>query len=121
MSHVGPRPLSAGDGFGWNAAPEVTDYEVKSALTGRKVARDTFIDGQVRARLLRVESDDIVERMERCGIRGRSARGAVSVVGMVSGQAETASGNSVSWGQIAFLNEILSSLAKRGGGRPARQ
>lgn len=72
------------------ATTEITDKEVWSALVGHEVGRDTFLDGQIRARQLRDQSEDIVDRMERCGVRGRSSRDAVSIIGLVSGQVERA-------------------------------
>jgi len=84
-----PKALSSKDGFGWNdTTSEITDKEVWSALVGREVSRDVFLDGQIRARQLREQSETIVMRMERCGIKGRSGRGGVSIVGLVSGEAE---------------------------------
>jgi len=59
-------------------------------MIGREVGRESFLDGQICARQLRLQSDAIVERMERCGLQGRSTRGGVSFVGLVSGQAELA-------------------------------
>jgi hypothetical protein len=70
--------------------PEISDKEIWNTLVGRGVSRDTFIDGQIRERELRNQSDAIVERMERCGLQGRSARGGVSIIGLVSGQVEKA-------------------------------
>lgn len=72
------------------AAPEITDKEVWASLVGREVNRDTFLDSQVRARQLREQSEEIVERLERCGLKGRSGRDAVSIIGLVSGQVERA-------------------------------
>ncbi len=85
------RNLNSEDGYGWNdSTSEISDKEVWSALVGREVSRDVFIDGKIRARELRKQSDAVVDRMERCGIQGRSARGGVSIVGLVSGEAELA-------------------------------
>lgn len=72
------------------AAPEITDKEVWTSMVGREVGRDTFLDGQIRARQLREQSEDIVERLERCGLQGRSGRDDVTVIGLVSGQVERA-------------------------------
>ena len=85
------KALTAVDDYGWNdPAPEISDKEVWKSLVGREVGRESFLNGQIRARQLKDQSNAIVERLERCGLQGRSARGGVTVVGMVSGKAELA-------------------------------
>jgi len=86
-----PKKNNKEDGFGWNAGPgEISNREINESLIGREVARDTYLDGRIRERQLRNQSEDIIERLERMGIQGRVARGDTSVVGLVSGQAELA-------------------------------
>ncbi len=59
-------------------------------MVGHEVGRETFLDGQIRARQLRDQSENIVDRMKRCGLQGRPSRDAVSIIGLVSGQVERA-------------------------------
>lgn len=85
------KPLSAKDNYGWSEkATEICNQEIWGTLIGREVGREAFLDGQIRERQLRQQSDEIVDRLERCGIQGRSSRGGVSIVGLVSGQAQKA-------------------------------
>lgn len=84
-----PKELTAKDGFGWDAGKnEITSKEIWEQMIGREVARDTFLDSQIKARQLRDQSDALVSRLERMGIQGRTTRGETAVVGLVSGEAE---------------------------------
>jgi len=71
----------------------INDREINESLIGREVSRDTYLDGRIRERQLREQSEAIIERLERKGIQGRTVRGVrgeTCVVGLVSGQAELA-------------------------------
>lgn len=86
-----PPTQSPKDEFGWEAGPrEITCKEIDQLLIGREVARDTWIDGQSRARQLHEQSEDLVRRLERIGIQARTERDETVFVGLVSGQAERA-------------------------------
>lgn len=86
-----PKENTKSDNHGWNAGPrEITSREINEALIGREVGRDTYLDGRIRERQLREQSEQVVERLERMGIQGRLTRGDVAYVGLVSGQAEPA-------------------------------
>ena len=86
-----PKENTKSDNFGWNAGPrEITSREINETLIGREVARDTYLDGRIRERQLKEQSEHIIRRLERMGIQGRTARGETCVVGLVSGQAELA-------------------------------
>ena len=63
--------------------------ELLTTLTGHEVPREPFLDSLIRKRQLREQSEAIVDRMERCGISGRTGRDPVSIVGMVTGRADT--------------------------------
>tara|TARA_R110002110_G_scaffold339227_1_gene549648 strand:+ start:795 stop:2147 length:1353 start_codon:yes stop_codon:yes gene_type:complete len=86
-----PKRNDGRDAFGWNAGPdEISTREVNATLTGVEIARASFIEGRSRDRQLREQSEDIAQRLERVGIRARNERDAMTVVGLVSGQAEKA-------------------------------
>ncbi|HEY9080019.1 hypothetical protein [Magnetovibrio sp.] len=86
-----PKQNTKADDFGWKAGPkEISCKEINESLIGREVARDTYLDGRIRERQLREQSEAIIERLERMGIQGRLTRGDTAVVGLVSGQAELA-------------------------------
>ncbi|MBT6219741.1 MAG: hypothetical protein HOI45_08440, partial [Rhodospirillaceae bacterium] len=72
----------------YSLPPVATDKEINLALIGKEVDRDGFIDGKIRERELKRQSDAIVARMERGGIKGRTERGELTIIGMVSGQTE---------------------------------
>lgn len=81
--------LTANDAFGWNPSTNViTSKEIWETMIGREVGRDTFLDSQIKARLLRDQSDELVARLESMGIQGRTARGETAVVGLVTGEVE---------------------------------
>lgn len=85
-----PMPkLEREDNCGWNAGPkEITFKELGEALIGREVARDAFLDGLSRKRQLKEQTQDIIDRLERVGIAGRTYGRETAIVGLVSGQAE---------------------------------
>jgi len=86
-----PKEKSAKDDFGWDAGKnEITSGEIWETMIGLEVARDTFLDNQIKARELREQSDALVSRLERMGIQGRTPRGETAVVGLVTGEAERA-------------------------------
>jgi len=86
-----PKEQSAKDAFGWDAGKnEITSGEIWETMIGLEVARDTFLDNQIKARELRDQSDALVSRLERMGIQGRTPRGETAVVGLVTGEAERA-------------------------------
>lgn len=86
-----PPTISAKDNYDWNAGPrEISSKEINQSLIGREVARDSWIDGQRRARQLREQSDDFVRRLERVGIQARTERDETTIVGLVSGKVERA-------------------------------
>lgn len=86
-----PKGNTKSANFGWNAGPrEITNREINEALIGREVARDTYLDGRIRERQLKEQSERIIVRLERMGIQGRTTRGDTCFVGLVSGQAELA-------------------------------
>lgn len=86
-----PKELSGEDCYGWKAGPEEINSRVADELLiGREVARDTFIDGRIRERQLREQSEKLVERLEKMGISGRTVRGETTIIGLVSGEAERA-------------------------------
>lgn len=86
-----PKENTLKDAFGWNAGKnEITNKEIWETMIGREVARDTFLDNQIKARELRDQSDKMVSRLERMGIPARTARGETAVVGLVTGKAERA-------------------------------
>ena len=62
----------------------ISSDELATALIGHEVPREPFLDGLIRKRQLREQSEAIVDRMERCGISGRTGRDPVSIVGMVT-------------------------------------
>lgn len=67
----------------------ITSKELASTLIGHEVPREPFLDSQTRKRKLREQSEAIADRMERCGISGRTGRKPVSIVGMVTGEVDT--------------------------------
>lgn len=84
-----PKENTAEDGFGWNAGPkEITSRAINEALIGREVSRACYVDSQARKRELKQQSEDLIARLERIGIDGRSGDGNTFMVGLVSGQAE---------------------------------
>lgn len=86
-----PPINSAKDNFGRNTGPrEITSREIERCMIGREVSRDTWVDGQRRARLLRDQSEDFVRRLERIGIKARSDRDETTIVGLITGRAERA-------------------------------
>lgn len=86
-----PKENTKADNYGWNAGPrEITSREINETLIGREVARDTYLDGRIRERQLREQSEHIIRRLERMGIQGRTVRGETCFVGLVSGEAELA-------------------------------
>jgi hypothetical protein len=95
--------------------PAVSDRELNAAMIGREVNRDHFIDGQISARLLMEQSETMADRLERCDMQGRSSRGEVTVVGMVSGQAESSTDfrntNLIPVQQSRNVRDILKSIS----------
>lgn len=87
--HALPLPKGErADNCGWNAGPkEITAKEIGEAMIGREVARDTFLDGQRRERLLKEQTEDLIARLERVGIDGRTYGRETAIVGLVTGQA----------------------------------
>lgn len=83
-----PKAQSAKDEYGWEAGPrEITVKEIDDALIGREVSRDTFLDGLSRERQLKEQTEDIVRRLARVGIEGRTFGRDTAIVGLVSGKA----------------------------------
>ena len=58
------------------------------AMVGHDVGEDNYSESKTRKQKILNQSEAIVQRMERCGLQGRSVRGGVSIVGLVSGQSE---------------------------------
>lgn len=88
---VYPKPppmFGPGDNYGWNAPPEeIGSGELWELETGRSVGERSYFEGQRAKALLREQSDEIVERLGRVGIKGSSGR-QLTAVGLVSGAAE---------------------------------
>lgn len=85
-----PKAKSSSDAFGWNAGPkEITYREIDDCMTGREVARETFIESQIRKRQLRDQTDALINRLANVDIDARTHRRDMFIVGLVSGQVET--------------------------------
>ncbi len=88
-----PERLEAPQSMPGNAparAP-ISRGDLWERVIGRSVGRDTWIDGQARARRLREQSDDIVRRLENGNIGGRQSRNATTLVGLCTGRADRVS------------------------------
>lgn len=83
-----PPSQGAWDSYGWNAPPDdIATSELWDREIGRDVGREAY-EQNLRAKgLLVKQSDQIVERLERCGINGSYGR-PISMVGLVTGIAE---------------------------------
>ena len=77
------KNLSHQDEFGWTApAGEIGSNEIWEKLIGREIARNAWIDGQTRQRLLREQSDTIAARLENQGITARYEGRSTTIVGL---------------------------------------
>ncbi len=84
---------------------EISGREIWQMMVGREVGRDTFLDGRNRERQLREQSEQIVERLERCGIQGRAARGRLSIVDQQAWLTDTL--NRIADHKINRIDELL--------------
>lgn len=85
-----PKQNSARDDYGWNAGlNEISAREIDQSFIGLEVAREAFIDGKIRERQLKDQTNDLIDRLTRVGIEGRTQTRDTAIIGLVTGQAET--------------------------------
>lgn len=80
-----PRVNGPWDGYGWNAPPdEISTGQLWDDEIGRNIGGEAYERKQVQQARLNQQSDEIVARMERCGLKGTTGR-QMAAVGLVTG------------------------------------
>lgn len=84
---------------------EISQGKLWSALVGREVGREDWIDGHSRARQLREQSSDIAERLAAVGLDVSDRSREVVMVGLCTGMAER---RSVTYRNSNLIPEVQS-------------
>jgi hypothetical protein len=66
----------------------ISEGDLAKALVGLEVPRDPFLEGLIRKKELREQSENMADRLEASGIPSRTKRDPISLVGMVTGKVE---------------------------------